>query len=74
MFWTSYWGQGVIVVYGQLSNLSAISRREQVNLPWDEDEFLTRWVEIGFIMKTFFFVKLYRIYICLKWYKGAYLF
>ena len=32
MFETSYWSQGVIVVYGQLSNLSAISRRDQVNL------------------------------------------
>ena len=62
MFWTSYWSQGVIVVYGQLSNLSAISRRMQVNLQWDEDEVLTRWVGVGFIMKTFFFVKLYRIY------------
>jgi hypothetical protein len=44
MFWTSYLGQGVIIVYGQLSNLSAISRRQQVNLQWDEDEVLTRWV------------------------------
>jgi hypothetical protein len=52
-----------MVVYGKLSNLSAISRGEQVNLQWDEDEFLTRWVGVGFIIKTFFFVKLYRIYI-----------
>ena len=33
-------GEWVIVVWCQLSNLSAISWREQVNFQWDDDEFL----------------------------------
>ena len=31
-------GESVIVVYGQLSNFSAISWWEQVNIQWNDDE------------------------------------